>query len=66
MPSHGPSGNRCAGARKEPKADGLRVEPKGKDPETSYDSAMQAQAIRTMAGPPAPPMIGGPIVGEPI
>lgn len=64
MPSHGPHGNRCDGTRKEPKIDGPRVKPKGKEPETSYDRAMQAQAIRTMAGPPPPPMTGGPITGE--
>lgn len=64
MPSHGPPGNRCDGARREPKIDGPRVKPKEKEPETTYDRAMQAQAVRTMAGPPPPPMTGGPITGE--
>lgn len=66
MPSHGPTTNRCDGAGQDPKIDGPRVKPKEKEPETSYDRAMQAQAIRTMAGPPPPPMTGGPIVGKPI
>lgn len=67
MPSHGPPGNRCGGARKEPKIDGPRVRAESKSPEESlYDSAMKAEAVRTMSGPPAPPMSGGPIVGKPI
>lgn len=65
MPSHGPPGNRCAGARQEPKIDGPRVRAESKPAEDSlYDRAMKAQAARTMGGPPPPPMSGGPITGE--
>jgi len=66
MPSHGPPGNRCAGARKEPRIDGPRVRSESPPVETSYDRAMKAQAVRTMAGPPPPPMTGGPTAGRPI
>lgn len=67
MPSHGPPGDRCDGARREPKIDGPRVRSESHPAETTFDRAMKSQAARTMGGPdPRPPMSGGPIVGKPI
>ena len=66
MPSHGPQGNRCSGARQEPKIDGPRVSAESKE-SSLLDRAMKAEAVRTHGGPSRQsPMTGGPIVGEPI